>query len=54
MQREIRHSYSPSFATSAVDQSGTTTRQMISDVALLAFWAAMVPAFLWIGNAAGF
>ena len=57
MQREIRHSrhsYSPSFASPSVADSGTTTRQMISDIALLAFWGAMVPAFLWIGNAAGF
>ncbi len=54
MQREIRHTYSPSFATSSVADNGTSARQIVSDIALLAFWGAMVPAFLWIGNAAGF
>jgi hypothetical protein len=54
MQREIRHTYSPAFATSSVSENGTSTRQIVSDIALLAFWGAMVPAFLWIGNAAGF
>ena len=53
MHREIRHTYSPSFASSST-QSGTSARQIVSDIALLAFWGAMVPAFLWIGNAAGF
>ncbi len=54
MQREIRHTYSPSFATSSAAAKGTSTRQIISDIMLLAFWGAMVPTFLWIGNAAGF
>ena len=54
MKREIRHTYSPAFATSVNAETGTSTRQIISDIALLAFWGAMVPAFLWIGNAAGF
>ncbi len=53
MHREIRHTYSPSFVSSSAE-SGTSTRQIVSDIALLAFWGAMVPAFLWIGNAAGF
>ena len=54
MKREIRHTYSPAFTTSSVAETGTSARQIISDIALLAFWGAMVPAFLWIGNAAGF
>lgn len=28
--------------------------QMISDVALVAVWAAIIPGFLWLGHAAGF
>ena len=52
MHREIRHTYSPSFASST--ETGTNARQIVSDIALLAFWGAMLPAFLWIGNAAGF
>jgi hypothetical protein len=54
MQREIRHTYAPAFATSTHAKTGTSARQIISDIALLAFWGAMVPAFLWIGNAAGY
>jgi len=27
---------------------------MLSDILLLSFWVAMIPAFLLIGNAAGF
>ena len=54
MQRENRHNYSPTFASSPAAQTGTSARQIISDIALLAFWGAMVPTFLWIGNAAGF
>jgi len=29
-------------------------RQMISDIALVTFWAAMIPGMLWLGHAAGF
>jgi hypothetical protein len=54
MQREIRNTRSPAFATSSVAETSTSARQIISDIALLAFWGAMVPTFLWIGNAAGF
>ena len=54
MQREIRNTYSPAFATSPTAETGTSVRQIISDIALLSFWCAMVPAFLWVGNAAGF
>ena len=54
MQRETRHSYSPSFAVTSVSATVTSKRQIVSDILLLAFWGAMVPTFLWVGNAAGF
>ena len=29
-------------------------RRVFSDILMIAFWGAMIPGFLWIGNAAGF
>lgn len=33
---------------------GAMRRQMVGDVALVAAWAVMIPAVLWLGHAAGF
>jgi hypothetical protein len=54
MTREVRHNYPPSFAAYSGDSHTATTKNMVSDVFLLAFWAAMVPVSMWIGSAAGF
>jgi hypothetical protein len=54
MTREVRHNYPPTFAAYAGDSHSATTKNMVSDVFLLAFWAAMVPVSMWIGSAAGF
>jgi len=44
----------PSFASSASRQGLPSAKGMLSDILLLSFWVAMIPAFLLIGNAAGF
>ena len=54
MHRELRHTYSSSFATTHAKPKGSNVCRICSDIMLLGFWAAMVPAFLWVGNAAGF
>ncbi len=62
MHREIRHSYSLSLANMSENkrlaETGKTTRtsacSFCSDVLVVAFWGAMVPAVLWLGTAAGF
>jgi hypothetical protein len=54
MQRELRHTYLSTLSASNVNASGSSVCRVCSDVMLLGFWAAMVPAFLWIGHAAGF
>lgn len=33
---------------------GAMRRQMVGDVLLVAVWAVMIPAMLWLGHAAGF
>jgi hypothetical protein len=54
MTREVRHDYPLTFAAYAGDSHLATPKNMLSDVCLLAFWAAMVPVSMWIGSAAGF
>lgn len=54
MTREVRHNYPPTFAAYTADTRFATTKNVVSDVLLLAFWCAMVPVSMWIGSAAGF
>jgi hypothetical protein len=54
MHRELRHTYSSSFAAANTKTKSSNVCRICSDIVLLGFWAAMVPAFLWMGNAAGF
>ncbi|HBI82442.1 hypothetical protein G3I67_10475 [Orrella sp. NBD-18] len=62
MQRELRHTYSLSFANMSENkhfaETGNTTGSngcsLCNDVLVIAFWGAMVPAVLWLGAAAGF
>ncbi|MBZ1349453.1 hypothetical protein KZZ10_02240 [Alcaligenaceae bacterium LF4-65] len=52
MTREVRHNYSPSFV--AAHSTAPSLKSKVADVLLLAFWAAMIPGFMWVGSAAGF
>lgn len=54
MTREVRHNYPSAFAAYSSDSRTVTTKHVVSDVLLLAFWCAMVPVSMWIGSAAGF
>jgi len=35
-------------------QTGPSARQVISDLAMLASWAALIPGMMWIGSVVGF
>ena len=52
MTREVRHNYSPSFV--AAHSQSPSLKSKVADVFLLAFWGAMIPAFMWVGSTAGF
>jgi hypothetical protein len=58
MRFESRSSRSSSFSSSGYVGSDSNRspalRRVFSDIAMIAFWGAMIPGFLWIGNAAGF
>ena len=62
MRFESRTNQSPSYSSSysssgyACGNSRRTPelRRVFSDIIMIAFWGAMIPGFLWIGNAAGF
>ena len=63
MQQELRHAYSLSLANmnenKRLAETGKLTARsngcsFCSDVLVIAFWGAMVPAVLWLGAAAGF
>ncbi|MCC7225533.1 MAG: hypothetical protein IT507_02455 [Burkholderiaceae bacterium] len=58
MRFESRFSQSSSFSSSGYENRGSHRhpglRRVFSDIAMIAFWGAMIPGFLWIGNAAGF
>lgn len=62
MRFESRSSQSSScsaFYSSSGYATGNTSknpglRRVFSDIIMIAFWGAMIPGFLWIGNAAGF
>ena len=45
---------SSTFASTASRASSPSVKGMLSDILLLSFWVAMIPACLLIGNAAGF
>ena len=58
MRFESRSSRSPSFSSSGYiggsSNQNPGLRRVFSDIVMIAFWGAMIPGFLWIGNAAGF
>ena len=58
MRFESRSNHASSYSSSgyASGNSGKNPglRRVFSDVIMIAFWGAMIPGFLWIGNAAGF
>lgn len=35
-------------------QASPSARQVISDLAMLASWAALIPGMMWIGSVVGF
>ena len=35
-------------------QASPSARQVISDVAMLAGWAALIPGMMWLGSVVGF
>jgi hypothetical protein len=43
-----------SFRRPVASQASPSTRQVISDVAMLAGWAALIPGMMWIGSVVGF
>ena len=62
MRFESRSNHSSSY-TSSYSSSGYAggnsgknpgLRRVFSDIVMIAFWGAMIPGFLWVGNAAGF
>jgi len=53
-QQAPRAQFAPSFASSAARQGSPSAKGMLSDILLLSFWVAMIPAVLLIGNAAGY
>ena len=53
-QQASRAQFAPSFASSAAHQGSPSVKGMLSDILLLSFWVAMIPAVLLIGNAAGY
>ena len=58
MRFESRSSQSSCFSSSGYEDGDSNRypglRRVFSDIAMIAFWGAMIPGFLWIGNAAGF
>lgn len=52
------HSHPLSYSSSGYANSNSGKnpglRRVFSDIIMIAFWGAMIPGFLWIGNAAGF
>ena len=53
-QQAPRAPFAPSFATAAARNDLPSVKGMLSDILLLSFWVAMIPAVLLIGNAAGY
>jgi hypothetical protein len=53
-QQAPRAQFAPSFASSAARQGSPSAKGILSDILLLSFWVAMIPAVLLIGNAAGY
>ena len=42
------------FRRPVASQTSPSARQVISDVAMLAGWAALIPGMMWIGSVVGF
>jgi len=42
------------FRRPIASQASPSARQVISDVAMLAGWAALIPGMMWIGSVVGF
>ena len=42
------------FRRPVASQTSPSARQVISDVAMLAGWAALIPGIMWIGSVVGF
>ena len=53
-QQAPRAQFAPSFASAAARNDSPSVKGMLSDILLLSFWVAMIPAVLLIGNAAGY
>ena len=53
-QQVSRAQFAPSFASAAARNDSPSVKGMLSDILLLSFWVAMIPAVLLIGNAAGY
>jgi len=53
-QHTPRAQFAPSFASAAARNDSPSVKGMLSDILLLSFWVAMIPAVLLIGNAAGY
>ena len=53
-QQSPRAQFAPSFASAAARNGSPSVKGMLSDILLLSFWVAMIPAVLLIGNAAGY
>ncbi len=53
-QHAPRAQFAPSFASAAARNDSPSVKGMLSDILLLSFWVAMIPAVLLIGNAAGY
>ncbi|MDH4401651.1 MAG: hypothetical protein QE486_08110 [Burkholderiaceae bacterium] len=53
-QQAPRAPFARSFATAAARNDSPSVKGMLSDILLLSFWVAMIPAVLLIGNAAGY
>lgn len=51
--QQAAHSQSLGTAAQAAS-AGVPVRQMVTDVLLVAMWAALIPGLMWLGAAAGF
>ncbi|MEI8402506.1 MAG: hypothetical protein WCG12_17020 [Alcaligenaceae bacterium] len=53
-QQAPRAPFAPAFASSASRQGSPSAKGILSDILVLSFWVAVVPAVLLVGNAAGY
>jgi len=54
LSQASRPNHTPAFASSVAHASSPSTKGMLSDILVLSFWIAMIPAVLLVGSAAGF